>query len=455
MLPPLEIVARLRPIDLVSPASRRSATGPGPHRLGAVAPYLAATLTLDAGFGEIALVGADGVRLAGGYADGAIGLSVRTAAGAGSTHRSRRMGSLPSAPEAIALTLTGVHLTVWARDGRDWVVRGRVGLLDLVDTRDEEWLASLTVEYDGGGGEHGDFGQLGLRDTRLVSHADGSPYSPDGWVWLTATHAGPGFFDTAHTGLWRLDPVTLALEHRSDLFFRRPTGTGVYGDHATHLVRDDDGWLVATSTWGDFDRRRPAVGITLARTGADLTTGRHVLDTTAMALPLDGLRSRGQWDPHLVRIGDLWHVGFASARKFFRFHPALAVGPTLDDLTLRAAATDRRATEGVTLLRLPDEQWRVLASDGRDGRRGQRERFPVFDLDLTEVGALRAPYPTNIPWPSLVHTDGGWLMATFDARRTGGPLPGYGTHGDLVVMRERRRDADTIVRSATPPRGST
>ncbi len=442
MLPPLEIVARLRPIDLIAPGSRTQDSGPGPHALTAVAPYVAATLTLDAESASITMVAGDGARLAGSYADGAIGLTVRTAAGVESAHRSRRMGSLPDHPHAIALTLTGIHLTVWSRGpdstrpAGEWVVRGRVGLLDLVDTRDEAWLASLAVELDGGSGEHGDFGQLGLRDSRLVTHADGSPYTPDGWVWLTATHAGPGFFDTAHTGVWRLDPEALTLEHRAHLFFRRPTGPGVYGDHATHLVRDGDEWLVATSTWGDFDRRAPAVGVNLARTGADLTVGRHVLDTTVLDLPLEGLRSRGQWDPHLVRIDETWHVGFASARKFFRFHPALATGPSLDDLTLRSAATGRRATEGVTLLRL-DGHWRVVASDGRDGRRGQRERFPVFDLDLNEIGTLAAPYPTNIPWPTLVRLDDGWLMATFDASRTGGPLPGYGTHGDLVVMRER------------------
>jgi hypothetical protein len=84
----------------------------------------------------------------------------------------------------------------------------------------------------------------------------------------------------------------------------------------------------------------------------------------------------------------------------------------------------------------------VLASDGRDGRRGQRRGFPVFDLDLREVGALDAAYPTNIPWPGVVRLDdGGWLLVTFDGTPVGGPLTGYGTHGDLVVMRTPSADS--------------
>jgi hypothetical protein len=56
---------------------------------------------------------------------------------------------------------------------------------------------------------------------------------------------------------------------------------------------------------------------------------------------------------------------------------------------------------------------------------------------MTEVGTLDAPYPTNLPWPTLAAVDGGWVMATFDGRPAGGKLLGYGTHGDLVLMRSR------------------
>jgi hypothetical protein len=462
VLPRFEVVARRRPVDLVAPGTvvldgslDRDLQGVTPHP----APYAAVLATLPAaatGRLELSLDTA-ATRLAGWWDldAGAVGLEVESA-GRASSHRSRRHGRPGAGADALALTLTGTHLTVLLREPRGWTARGRVDLRDRLDTRDEAWLASLRTgqRWVGRGATPpgrvvaGGFGQLGLRDVRLVTRPDGTAYRPDGRLLLSATSAGPGFFDTAHTSVWTLDPDSCELEHRSDLFFRRAGQAGVYGDHATHLVRDGGRWLVATSTWGDFDLSLPdaTVAVTRAVTDADLLAGRHVLDTRPLPLPTEGLRSVGVWDPHLVRDGDRWLVGYVSARKFFRFHPALAEGPDLDALALRAVAGDRVATEGTTLARLdgPDGAagangaWRVLASDGRDGRRGQRRGFPVFDLDLNEVGALDAVYPTNIPWPSVVRLDdGGWLLVTFDGTPVGGPLTGYGTHGDLVVMRTR------------------
>jgi hypothetical protein len=78
----------------------------------------------------------------------------------------------------------------------------------------------------------------------------------------------------------------------------------------------------------------------------------------------------------------------------------------------------------------------VLASDGRDNRRRHRAAYPVFDLDLRQVGTVSAPYPTNLPWPTLVPTPQGMLMVGFDGAPSGGRLAGYGTHGAVVIARE-------------------
>ena len=50
----------------------------------------------------------------------------------------------------------------------------------------------------------------GLRDLHLVQHADGSPYTRDGRMFLTATCAGMGFFQQAHWAVFAFDPAELA-----------------------------------------------------------------------------------------------------------------------------------------------------------------------------------------------------------------------------------------------------
>jgi hypothetical protein len=401
VLPRFEIVARRRPVVLARP---------GPVR----APYAAVTA-----HGRPALTLAGGAVTVEATFDDPVALHVSTG-GRTTTHRSRRSGRPEAAVEAVALTLTGPLVTAFTQEAGVWVARGRYELTDRHDVHDEGWLAGLTASH-----ELGRFGQLGLRDLRVVSHADGTPYADDGSVLVTATSAGPGGFPTGHCSVWALDPEALELEHRADLFVRRG---GVHGDHAAHLVRDGERWLLASSTWGDFDRDDRPVRVTLAESTADLTRGAHVLDGRPLALPTDGFRSVGVWDPHLARTGDGWLVGYVSATRYFRFHPVLASGSSLDGLTVRAVGSGPE-TEGTTLARL-DGEWRVLASDKR------RRCYPVLDLDLREVGTLDAAYPTNIPWPTVVTVDGQTLLVGFNGQTYGGRLVGYGSHGDVVLQRQ-------------------
>ncbi|WP_110239821.1 hypothetical protein [Nocardioides gilvus] len=458
MLPPFDIVARLRPVDLVSPHSARpcpvGTLTPCPRK----APYAAVQASVSATAlveGRVELTLSSGTDTFVAWWDsvsGQVGIDITTESGGRprtTSHVSRRHGTLRHRPDGLALTLTGTHLTLLCRSDAQWQAHARHDLGERVDVRRSEWLGALQAGAQAGaqaGGQTGGaalrdvvaggFGQLGLRDLRLVTEADGTPVRDGDHLLLTATSAGPGFFDTAHTSLWGLHPDTLELEHRSDLFFTRPDREGAYGDHATHLVRDDNRWLVATSTWGDFEPTQRPVRVTLAESDADLLRGEHLLTSHELSLPTDGFTSVGVWDPHLLRDGETWRVGYVSARKYFVFHPVLAQGPTLDRLTLSAAATGRRATEGTTWLRVGGAL-RVLASDGPESARALRQRFPIFDTELNEVGQLDAPYPSNLPWPTLVETDRGWLLLTFDGTQSGGDLLGYGTHGDVVIMRER------------------
>jgi hypothetical protein len=445
VLPRFEIVARRRPIDLIAPGMLRAWPGPPPPEidLAAPAPYVSVVLDLDhaelAGRLTLALDGL-GVPLLATYDGGRrlLGLEV-----AGRTIRSRRHARPVGPVRSLALTLTGDHLTVFSYDGARGLAHGRTHLAGVVDTRDPDRLGALRASWSWQprgfepapvtGLRAGPFGQLGLRDLHVATTADGDPIRPDGRIVFTATHAGPGFFDTGHCGVWTLDPASLEIEHLANLYFSRDDRPGVFGDHATHLVRDGDEWLVLTSTWGDF--KRTSVDITLSRTTADLLAGEHVLASRRVVVPSAGV---GVWDPHLTRIDGVWHLAYARATKFFSFGPGLARGP-LDALELVGEDDRKTATEGTLLARI-DGDWRLLASDGRDNPAEFRKRYPVYDLSMQEIGTVDAPYLTNIPWPMLVAPpeDGDdWLMLGFNGSRAGGELLGYGTHGEVVILRGR------------------
>ncbi|QWZ09899.1 hypothetical protein KRR39_09305 [Nocardioides panacis] len=309
----------------------------------------------------------------------------------------------------------------------------------LVDLRDPATLASYTYTWGvrSGSAVLGDvraglFGMTGLRDPHVVQHADGRPLVRDGKLYLTWTCAGLGFFTAAHWAVFTLDLADpTRLEQVAQLYSRRD-GL-LLGDHAGQLVRDGDRWLVATSSWGDFDGS--GVHVRHLTTTDDLLAGVHLLETTRTELPTDV----GCWDPGFTRIGDRWRVGFVESpsQDPFDFHPALAqtsAGSPFEGLERVGAADDLHQTEGPVLARVGDRWW-FLASDG------EARHYPVFDLQMRRVGRLDAPYPTNIPHPQLVQRaeelGGGWLMVTFDGTQYAEDVMGYGGHGDVVVLGSR------------------
>jgi hypothetical protein len=355
------------------------------------------------------------------------------------------------APCRVAFSLTGNVAAAMIDTGDGWrsLVRAHVpaaltgsglaGYGNAFGARASSGTIALT------GVEAGYFGQTGLRDPHVVTHADGSPYLKYGKVYLTMTHAGLGFFGTAHWGVWALDLTNHQLEPVGKLFFRRDGSQCLVGDHAGHLVRDDENgrWIVTTSTWGEFSGERVDVHFTTVPLSTDLLNGVHALETERLKLPVDDLPSEavGQWDPHVVRVDDRWYVGFVNARAFFDFYPALACGEPggeFTDLQLVGADPDKIETEGVTILRL-GERWFMLASNGENSPESIREQYPVYDLSMTQIGTLDAPHPSNIPWPTVFPTPASrdrtrWMMVTFDGTAYDRQTFGYGTHGDVVIM---------------------
>ncbi|MDN4163374.1 hypothetical protein [Nocardioides abyssi] len=362
-----------------------------------------------------------------------------------------------AAPFELGFALTSTTVVAFADTGSgpDPIVKAtldeRLDLRDPAALRD--WRSSFGAESGSGTVvldrvRAGYFGQLGLRDPHLVTHADGTPYIKDGKAYLTFTQAGLAFFETAHWGVWTLDLETYRLEQVANLFFQRDGKDLVLGDHAGHLVLDDANrrWIVTTSTWGDFAGDSVEINYTTLRSSVDVLRGVHVLRTRRLRLPTADLPSAavGQWDPHVVRIQGRWYVAFVNARRFFDFYPALARSPRGGDFTelsLVGADASKVETEGTVLQRFGG-RWYVLASNGDASPPEIRGQYPVYDLAMEQVGTLDAPHPTNIPWPMIIPVaERGrtrWLLVTFNGTQYDEPLLGYGTHGDVVVMEAQR-----------------
>lgn len=440
---------RFRPFSLVCPGLVADDLAPEAEELSLSdhcppAPFVAVTgevADADGGVVELGLAtpGGDHVLARHDRGTGALRIVVRcgdtvhhVAAGRA---KAARLGQL-------AFVLCENQVTVLGRTGEDdsWraLLTDRDGVAEVVDLRRPDTLSSFRYAWSGplARVRSGVFGMAGLRDPHLVQHADGSPYVRDNKAYLTATCAGLGFFRQAHWAVFTLDlddPTELVPVGK--LFFQRD-GL-LLGDHAGQVVRDetDTQWLVATSSWGDFevDPEGRSVHVRHTSTTADVLHGVHLLETEPTPLPT----THGAWDPGMTLVDGRWFVSFVESPSQgpFDFHPALATatpgGAWSDGLELVGAATDLHQCEGPVLAEVDGRHW-LLASDGDE------RHYPVFDLGMRRVGRLDAAYPTNIPHPTLVPLpDGGRLMVTFDGTAFEKEVLGYGGHGDVVVMRSR------------------
>jgi hypothetical protein len=408
------------------------------HDRGPEAPFVSIEATLPADPGTIALGLAtdegDHVLVRWKAETSRVTLEVRTG---GHTRVLRRRKVRLGEAAALAFALCENQVTALVDTGDGWqpVLTERKKVSALVDLRRETTLSRFryawgTTGVSASNVRAGLFGMTGLRDPHLVQHADGSPYERDGRYFLTWTCAGLGFFRQAHWTAWSFDPASPRDMRLESQLFSRRAGL-LLGDHAGHLVRHEDRWLVATSSWGDYAPGK--IHVRHAETDADLLSGVHVIDTRPTPLPTE----HATWDPSLLLEDGSWRVAFVESpsQDPFDFYPVLARGPRasgtsrwFDDLQRVAAADDLTQCEGPIFAKVGSMTW-LLASD----KVGQH--YPVFDLDGQRRGRLDAPYPTNIPHPQIVpDPGGGWWMITFDNTQYAKRVMGYGGHGDVVLM---------------------
>ncbi|GAA4947611.1 hypothetical protein GCM10023224_34140 [Streptomonospora halophila] len=455
-----EITHRLRPVDPLAPGfvvfdtdrspealkgedKSRVLTGRSPAApFGAVVADVAAhepggTVALGLGSGEEG--SADGVMVVYDSTAGRTRLEV-TVEGVTTAVEGAQLQLTP--PYQFAVAVTGNAVTALVRpEGGEWgepvVGEGR-NVRHLVDLRDPDLLARWEYAFAAPGTRlrrvrAGYFGQVGIRDPQLVTHADGRPYTRSGSFFLTAGCAGMGFAQEAHWAVWEFDPrAPERMRQVAKLFF---THDGVVtGDNAGHVVYDDERERFALVVCGG-DLPTPGVHVRYAQTAEDVLSGVHVLPNERLPAP----STLSAWEPSLARIGGRWHTLYADVVRFapdLEFHPVLAAaepGAELGEpMDVQARDRSARRTEGC-VLRRAGARWWALATDDAE------RRYKVYDLDLRQLGALDAPYVSGGPHPQVfpVSEEPGadWVVVTFDGSQYAPDVLGYGTEGELVVMR--------------------
>lgn len=432
-----EKFASFRPFELLSGNFVIDSGKPGfsesLHALSAealLAPYVAFEIELD-GSGAGAGVLGPGLAVHG-YFDSAGGSQQIVVAVNGNTRVVASSKGQAGAGANVAVTVTENAVTLWERHDGRWKAflthrldpGAEVDLRAAAATRQLRPASvgnprSLRVGY---------FGHTGLRDPQLVKYADGSNYMADGRLLATMTCAGPGPFQTAHWGVFSIAPDDPGdITQVAHLFFERDGR--ILGDHAGHIVVDDDGSaIILVSSWGDFDEN---VHVRHLRTDRGILSGVHILPSEPLPLPT----ALNTWDPTLQRHKESWWLGFVECQAFsprFDFRPALArsQAATSYDSPYEYVGADtlHHQTEGTLLTQLGGEL-RLLASDG------DAKDYPVYDLQMNRIAQIRAPYESNIPHPFLIDGPGAVWMMTFDGTPVSPDILGYGTHGDILIFK--------------------
>ena len=448
-------VARHRPMELLSPFVECDRTeglgpcsdgmisiGPGPR-----APFCAVVVDVaEVGAGvSCGLIGPGGVLASYRSAEAAVRVEVQGVGGP------VVVGSAPARPVepfrlACVINENRVTVLVAEGDGEEWqpVITVRDEVSGLTDLRDPAVLGALEYACGGSGGatllrvRAGYSGAVGLRDPHVVRRPDGTPVVRDGRLFVTATNAGLGFFQQAHWAVWAFDVADPAARPTQVAALFSERDGLLLGDHAGALVLDEEeGGLVLVSSWGDHTPERGVHVRHATVRGLDLLSGVHVLRTERLALPT----TVSAWDPSPARVGDRWYLAFTECTSFgpprYVFHPALAAtsDPAPTSGLVRVGADDALEQAEGTILQRLGGSWHLLASD-RDAA-----EYPMYDLGVRRVGSLRAPYGSNIPHPMVFSTGrrgrGPWWMVTFDGTPWHEDVLGYGTHGDLVLLRGR------------------
>ncbi|WP_433892698.1 hypothetical protein [Streptomyces sp. CA-111067] len=334
-------------------------------------------------------------------------------------------------PFEVGFAITSMLVAAYVRPrGGTWREVVSAGNIDTVDLRVVETARGWKNGFGAGaadgevaltGVQAGWYGRSSLRDTCLITYADGRPYTRQGRLYLTATNAGLGSNAAGHMGIFSFAPSDFgSLQEVGKIFgYRGPYCVGDYAGKV--VVRDDGGLDVFTSTWSTGDLTDWHVDVMVTRAPEARLHGVNVLPPGRKIID-------GRYDPSPVLLDGRWRVP-VSGLSLWSFD---------DDFgDARLDAVDAATFyEGPRWQRI-DGEWYIFAGGFNDIR--------VWDRNLKTLGLLDAQHPqapgyrlVNPPHPVVVQVPvagGGsqYLLLTF----SGDPDPETGEVGEFVVETQR------------------
>lgn len=284
----------------------------------------------------------------------------------------------------LALFFSDRSASVWIDNGNGWKVYSRARVDDKFDLRDPSVLATFSpfIQTNCDSGTHaitevsaGYGGGVGAGNFNQINWDDGTPIIKDGKAYVVGNMAGVSHvlndnsFDIPCSlfSVWSIDLGSFELKQVALINTKR-NGL-LYGENSGHAVydRSSNEWILGIPNWGSYTNSTE-IHTYMYYCKNDILTGVHILENGALWNPPKttslGGTATSDYDPHFVKIGDLWYAVYnntSPAVGWGSFWCVVSRGPSLSNLSLVGPSSPTATAEGGKIQKIGGN-WYMLAS---------------------------------------------------------------------------------------------
>ena len=332
-----------------------------------------------------------------------------------------------SGPKKLRVQYTGKRYHVFDLDGTEWkLLRSESRDMRRSDTP-MKWSWGVY-------GEAGTRIKLarsllssgtGQADPQVVQNSDGTPYIKDGRLYVCLTTRGFKQIPDSYQGVYSLGLTGFDLRLEGALFFcDGPDDVMLRPYHATKIVRDNDRWLVITTTHGGVH------DLAWAESDVDLMHGVHLLECHDLDYPHNNDGTSEDPDIFFDSQAGLWRLGYCARvgdnnGNILSYRTFLCESKNWNGPYKNIARNDQDNCTGIRIAKVGGHRYVLSGGTGSD--------LHVFNYPTLEtVGKLNIEFAPggSRAWPTIVPIPYGnyerYLLITFDHGHITGNFS-YGT----------------------------